>query len=320
MKVIRGVEFLQTPMPKSVVTIGNFDGFHLGHRQLIQRTVQEAQFLKVQSVVFTFAPHPFEVLRPREPFYRLFDDSDQIEILTELGVDILVIQEFNEAFSKLSATSFFNDYLYHYLNPQMLVLGYDFHFGSQRQGDLRFLEKACAEKNISLVIIPAQKKGDIKISSSFVRELILKGQVALVSEILERPFYLKGSVVSGSQRGQTELVRTANLATKTKIFPKRGVYISQVQWKGQAYSSVTNVGLNPTFESESDPKNPVIKIETHLLGQSQNLYGEEIKVEFLKFIRDEEKFKDVHQLRVQILKDIEMANDYFSRSDFEKKN
>jgi len=313
-QLIQGLEAIEYPQKGSVVTIGNFDGFHLGHRQLVQKTVQEGRILGLKSIVLTFFPHPMQVLKSQETFFRLFDEEDQVHVLTDLGIEALVIQPFTIDFSKLSPQVFIRDYLIKYLNPKILVLGYDFQFGSDRSGDLHLLEKICAEHNISLVIIPPQKQNDEKISSSQVREWVLRGEVDKVQEILLRPFYLKGIVISGETRGQKELVRTANLKTKTKTktFPKKGVYISQVLWKGQSYPSVTNVGFNPTFES-SNGKDAILKIETHLLDVSLDLYDQEIKVEFLKFIREEQKFESSQKLKEQILKDISIARSYFEK-------
>lgn len=308
MQIYSGVSSLKEPLKSSVVTIGNFDGVHLGHRQLIETVVRESRHFGVPSVVYTFFPHPVKVLKPETPTYRLFDLEDQQERFADLGIEQVVIEPFTLDFAKVSAQDFLDNYLVKYLNPQTLVVGHDFNFGADRSGNLRFLEEYCAQKGIRLIIIPPFSVGGTVASSSKIREFLKAGDVEKAAFLLDRSYYLRGKVEKGFQRGRTIGVPTANLSPDVEFTPRLGVYITETHVGGGIYPSITNIGINPTF---SNGDGSPIKIETHIFDFAAHLYDVEIEVFLLHFIRDEKKFSSVESLVQQIHQDMDIARKYF---------
>ena len=300
---------------RSVVTIGNFDGIHLGHQALIGRCVAEAKARNLRSVVMSFRPHPVKVLFPERNIKRLFSYQDQQEALTAMGVDVFVVQAFSRALSELSPIRFLNEILLKPLNPQMLVVGYDFAFGAHRQGSIPFLKNFCEENQIDLHIeSPVRWQGEI-ISSSLLRRWIEEGEMKRVNHCLGRSFYLRGVVEKGAGRGKQIGFPTANIFTDTETFPRKGVYISKTWLHGKPWLSVTNVGDNPTFGSQN--RRP-IQVETHILDFDQDIYGDSLKVEFIDYLRPEKKFSGIEELVAQIGQDVRAARDYHAAlgSDF----
>lgn len=308
MHVYLGVHQLNPPLPASVVTIGNFDGVHLGHQQLIDNVVREAQFYGAPSVVYTFHPHPVKVLHPERPTYRLFDLKDQQEQFEKRGVEYVVIEEFTKEFSQLSPQRFLDEYIIGKLHPKTLVVGHDFSFGADRAGNLQFLERYCSEKGIRLIIIPPYQHSGQVVSSSAIRESLKAGQVEKANELLGRTYYLRGHVEKGFQRGRTIGVPTANIHPDVEFIPRKGVYCTLTKFGGHQYASITNIGVNPTFQSQNKEG---IKIETHLFDFDAQLYGVEVEVYLLHFIRDEMKFSGVEELKTQIQNDMQAARRYF---------
>jgi riboflavin kinase/FMN adenylyltransferase len=308
MKVFQGVRQLPSPLARSVVTIGNFDGVHRGHQELIARLLKASRVYLADPVVFTFNPHPARILTPDKPVRRLFDFLDQRERLGVLGVKVLIEEPFTKEFAHLEAAKFFEEYLFRPLNPQCLVVGHDFAFGAGRGGDLDFLAKVCRERKISLEIVPAVQVDGSPVSSSRIREALGRGLVDEASHLLGRPYYLKGEVLLGEQRGRRLGTPTANLRPLMEFTPKIGVYITRTQVGSQHFFSITNIGTNPTFHSE--PGAPV-KVETHLFDFAGDLYGREIRVELLKFLREERKFAGIEELKAQIHQDLLDARRFF---------
>lgn len=313
MQIYSGVSSLKQPLPSSVVTIGNFDGVHLGHRQLIETVVRESRHFGVPSVVYTFFPHPVKVLRPETPTYRLFDLEDQQERFAELGIENVIIEPFTLEFAHVSAQDFLDNYLFRYLNPKTLVVGHDFNFGADRSGNLRFLESYCAQKGIRLIIIPPFSVQNTVASSSKIRELLKLGEVEKASLLLDRNYYLRGKVERGFQRGRTIGVPTANLSPDVEFTPRLGVYITETKVGGGVYPSITNIGVNPTFTTGVGSP---IKIETHIFDFNAQLYDVEISVSLLHFIRDEIKFSAVEALVSQIHQDIDTARKFFHEKKY----
>lgn len=308
MHIYQGAKQLKTPLAASVVTIGNFDGVHLGHQQLIENIVREAQFFGVPSVVYTFHPHPVKVLYPERATYRLFDLKDQQDQFENRGVENVIIEEFTKEFSKITPREFMDQYIFEKLHPKTLVVGHDFSFGADRSGNIPFLEKYCAEKGIRLIIIPPfQFKGEV-VSSTRIRQDLKDGQVEKAKELLGRDYYLRGPVEQGFQRGRTIGVPTANVHPDVEFVPRLGVYCTLTKVGAHLHPSITNIGVNPTFHQ--DGKSPV-KVETHLFDFDAQLYGMEVEVHLLKFLRDEKKFAGLDELKKQIQQDILQARKYF---------
>lgn len=311
MQIFQGVQKLQSPLSSSVVTIGNFDGVHRGHQELISRLLAASKRYEAAPVVFTFNPHPSRILTPQRPVLRLFDFVDQRERLELLGVQILIEEPFSEAFSQLSPEEFFLRHVVGPLRPKALVVGHDFAFGSGREGTQEFLKKLCADHGIELEIVSAVEVGDRPVSSSRIRESLALGKVDLAAHFLGRPYYLKGEVVLGEQRGRKLGIPTANMRPLMEFTPKMGVYISRTLVGTQSFASITNLGVNPTFHSE--PGSPM-KVETHLFDFAGDLYGREIRVDLLRFLRDEKRFSGVEELKAQIHRDFQTARAFFDEN------
>lgn len=309
MQIFHGVEDLPSDWGASVVSIGNFDGVHFGHQKLLHCAVQEGKAQKLPITVFTFYPHPVTVLYPERKVQRLFDARDQREQLDRLGITHLVEQEFTLGFAKLSAADFVQFYLIEKLRATTLVVGYDFSLGSNREGNIPFLQKICGEKNIRLIVVPAYLESGIAVSSTRIRDELKQGNLPKVYSFLGRNYYLRGLVHHGDARGRTIGVPTANMTPSVDFVPRSGVYITQTHYRNKTYSSITNIGINPTFQGAATP---MIKTETHLFDFDDDLYGQEIQVDLLQFLRDERKFADVSALVAQIQSDIRQAKDFFN--------
>ncbi|MBS1970555.1 MAG: bifunctional riboflavin kinase/FAD synthetase [Bdellovibrionales bacterium] len=309
MQIFQGVEELPQDWSASVVSIGNFDGVHLGHQKLLRRAVQEGKALGLPITVFTFYPHPVTILYPERKIQRLFDQRDQRDQLDHLGITHMVEQEFTRNFAKLSASDFVQFYLIDKLKVKTLVVGYDFSFGANRQGDIAFLEKICQEKGIKLVVVSAHEEDGLIVSSSKIRDELKLGDLQKVHAFLGRNYYVRGIVHHGDARGRTIGVPTANVTPTVDFVPRRGVYITQTHYRNKTYQSITNIGFNPTFHGEKDPP---IKTETHLFDFDEDIYGQEIQVDLLQFLRDERKFSGIQELLGQIRSDIQEAKDFFN--------
>ncbi len=308
MQIFQGPQELDRPLSSSVVTIGNFDGVHLGHQQLIEMVVREAQSLNAPGVVYTFNPHPLRILRPDLPVHRLFDLRDQQEQLDKRGIDYIFVKKFTSDFAKKSPADFLENEIFRMLNPKTLVVGHDFSFGQDRIGNIPFLESFCASRGVRLIVIPPFRLNGLVVSSTQIRGALRRGDLVDVERLLGRPFYLRGKVEKGFERGRTIGVPTANLHPDVEFEPRLGVYMTSTAVSGKWHPSITNIGVNPTFHGGE--KKPLVKIETHLLNYDSNLYGQEIEVRLLFFIRDEIKFSGLDQLKQQIELDIKRARDW----------
>ncbi|MGZ3768061.1 MAG: bifunctional riboflavin kinase/FAD synthetase [Bdellovibrio sp.] len=309
MHIYKGAKQLPSPLEASVVTIGNFDGVHLGHQQLLENVVREARHFGIPGVVYTFHPHPVKVLHPERATYRLFDLKDQQEQFAQRGIEYVILENFTKEFSKISPQQFLDEFVMAQLHPKTLVVGHDFSFGADRSGNIPFLENYCAQKGVRLIIIPPFQYQGHLVSSTLIRENLKNGDVEKANELLGRTYYLRGHVVKGFERGRTIGVPTANVHPDVEFIPRRGVYCTLTKVRSQLYSSISNIGVNPTF---SDNGEKTVKIETHLFDFNDHLYGTEVEVYLLHFLRDEKKFSGIDELKKQIQKDITEAQRYFS--------
>lgn len=307
MKWIRTQEQPLPHFESSVLTIGNFDGVHLGHQKLLKTLVKTANELNTKSVVCTFKPHPRTILVPNHPVHRLFDYKDQAEIMGLLGVDFLVEEKFSKDLALMPAEAYLEGYIDRFYKPKHLVVGYDFSFGNQRSGNTDFLKTFCDRKKWGLSIVPAVETDGLIVSSSQIRKMLEHGDLKKAEELLGRPYYLRGPVRVGYKRGRVLGVPTANLSPEIEFTPRQGVYFTKVRLKDKIYDGITNIGYNPTFEN----KDPYLKVETHLFNFNQDIYGEHISVQLCHFHRDEMKFTSIDALKLQIFKDIELGKKYF---------
>jgi riboflavin kinase/FMN adenylyltransferase len=301
----------KTKAPLSLM-IGNFDGVHRGHQQLILQSTKWASKQGGISVALTFHPHPLAVLAPRPGYSRLFSLQDRAEQLHKHGTNGMFVQRFSHEFAAMTADDFMTQYLQAHFHPQHIVVGEDFGFGQGRSGNVVKLQTFCRKNGIELQPIPAFKidvgPGDPPevVSSSSIRQALRDGDVEKAKLFLGRPFYLRGSVAKGDQRGRLIGFPTANLAVVEEQIPRLGVYATKTWLAGKAYASVTNVGIHPTFKTQ---ENPPVKVETHLLGFSEDIYEKEIRVEFYHYLRMEQKFSGIDELSRQIQIDIQMAKE-----------
>lgn len=302
----------QMPLPQfaaSVLTVGNFDGVHLGHQSLLKELVACAQSLKAPSVVCTFRPHPKKILQPQTPVHRLFDYRDQAEMMEKLNIDYLIEEKFSKDFSLMSAEQFIENYLEPIYKPVHLVIGYDFNFGRSRTGNAELLLEYASKKKIKLTVVPPFEIDGQIVSSTVIRKFLEHGDLEKVKKFLGRSYYLRGPVRLGYQRGRTLGVPTANISPEIEFVPRLGVYFTKTILQDKTYPSITNIGYNPTFETQD----PYLKVETHIFDFNQDIYGQQMQVELVYFHRDEMKFSSVEALKKQIEKDQQQARDYFNQ-------
>lgn len=283
-----------------VVTIGNFDGLHFGHQALLQ----QAQACGGPVVLLTFDPHPMQVLQPERKLVRIFPRADLAEQLPKFGVDLLVILPFTRKLAQTDADQFLAQCVFDPFHPKHIVAGHDFAFGHAREGNLKFLTERAATRNARVhVVSPLEMDGEV-VSSRRIRELISEGEMEAAAARLGRNFYLRGRVGTGAGRGQTIGVPTMNFHPVNEIVPANGVYATFTHWQGQRLSSVTNIGVNPTFGAHEG-----LKIETHVIDQTLNARDVVVDVEFVARLRPEMKFAGVEDLKKQIKHDILKANE-----------
>ncbi len=303
---VTDVQSLPKNLPPLSLVIGNFDGIHQGHQQLLKVSTEWAKAHHGISVALTFHPHPLAVLAPRPGYARLFSLQDRQEQLQKRGVSGVVVQPFSLEFAQIPAAEFLSQYLHAYFHPQQVVVGHDFGFGQGRRGNVQLLREFCDQHHIELQAVPPFKISDEVVSSSAVRQALREGNVEKASLFLGRPFSLRGPVVSGDKRGHTIGFPTANLNITAEQIPRLGVYATKTHYHGKVYASVTNVGIHPTFQSQ---ENPPVKVETHIMNFSEDIYGKEIQVDFNHYLRSEKKFSGIDELTQQIKKDIQAAKD-----------
>ncbi len=281
----------ETPI---AAALGYFDGLHLGHQKIISQT----KVAGYKRGVITFKNQPAVFITQSKKPSRLLSTEDKISMLEELGTEYLFLFEFTENVKNMSKDDFIKIFLKKF-NVRYAVAGFNFNFGRNKEGDINYFKKACkAEGIIPKVIAPVKYRGNV-ISSTLIRQSLYKGEVSAAAKMLGRPFYLKGKVIRGKKLGRLIGFPTANIEVADDIIvPKWGVYETNVVFNGQNFKSITNVGNNPTIHGDH------LRIETNILDFDKDIYGQEIKIEFIHHIRDEKKFDDIMQLMKQIQSDI----------------
>jgi riboflavin kinase/FMN adenylyltransferase len=290
-----------------VVTIGNFDGVHLGHREIFREVVRDARASGGTSVVFTFVPHPRKVLDPARRAPRQINTDAEKERLIEAScIDVLICAPFTRETAALSAEQFVRDVLVGRLGTRHLVIGYDYAFGKDRQGNADYLRRQGEELGFTVQVLGPVSTDGVVYSSTRIREMILAGEVAEVVGLLGRHFNLEGKVVHGAKRGKKLGFPTANLATEKELLPRPGVYAVKARYRERMLDGVVNIGCNPTFGAENT------SVEVHLLDFQGDLYGETLRVYFLARLRDEMRFPSPAELVRAITDDIERARTVLS--------
>ena len=292
------------------LTIGSFDGVHLGHRAIIHRLVAGAHAAGDPAVVLTFHPHPAVVLGKRRGLFYLTSPDDRARQLAQLGVDVVITHPFNDQVRQLSAREFIEK-LDRRLGFKKLLVGYDFALGRGRQGDISALQELGKSFGYHLDIVePFSLNGKV-VSSSQIRTALMEGQVARAANLLGRPYTISGRVIHGDGRGRQLGIPTANLDIwSEQLVPKPGVYACRAGLDGQIWAAVTNIGVRPTFE-DTDHQT---RVETHLLDFNSDLYDREMSLYFIEHLRDEKRFSDVQSLVEQIQNDILRARTILSES------
>jgi len=293
------------------LTIGTFDGVHLGHQEIVRNLATSAHADRAQAVVLTFYPHPAIVLGKRQdPFY-LTNPEERAVLLGEYGADIVISLPFTPQIAAKSAHEFVS-LLKAHIGMVHLMVGSNFALGRDRGGNVSTLEKIGEEFDYTLATISTVEIDGQVVSSSRIRAALAAGNLDQVNLLLGRPYFVTGQVVPGDGRGKTIGIPTANLAVwMERALPKTGVYVSQAEVNGQTFGAVTNVGVRPTFTSNQD----VPQVETHLLNFSDEIYGQEIQVNFIHRLRDEQRFPNVQALIEQITQDVSHAKSYLSALD-----
>ena len=293
--VLNFSELARLPYVDTCITIGNFDGVHLGHQAIINRMVKAAKQQARPVLVVTFYPNPYVFFNPAEQSFYLSTPREKERQLLALGVEQVITFWFDQEFATLTAEAFLIK-VKHTLGLRVLVVGQDFALGKGRQGTISVLKKIGEEHDFTVETIPQVDLGSLEISSTRIRHALDQGDVDQAAELLGRPYRVSGEVTHGSDRGARIGLPTANIAQwPQKKLPAVGVYATRVYLKGQEYQGLTNVGYRPTFERQS-----LVNVETHILDFSEDIYGQRISLEFIKKLRDEQKFSGVDALLAQI--------------------
>ena len=303
MKVVTSLADADVSHP-SVVSIGNFDGLHLGHRAILKTVVERARALGVQSVAMTFSPHPIQFLAPdRAP--RLISTLEQkIAMMKETGIDVLFIAQFDQTFSRQSPEHFVREFLVDGLRARSVCVGGNFNFGYRQRGTIQTLREFAAHFEV-IEIPPVRVRGTV-VSSSRVRELVEAGEVSGACRLLGRWIQIEGKIVSGAGRGRTMQVPTLNLEPQNELIPKVGVYVTRISLdSGPFMNAVTNVGFRPTFDETR------LTVEAFVLDQQVAGNADRARLEFIYRLRDEKKFASADELRSQIGLDVKRAQKFF---------
>jgi riboflavin kinase/FMN adenylyltransferase len=300
MKIIDGIENVTQKLPYPVLTLGNFDGVHLGHLAIFRMLKERAREMNGTSIVYTFVPHPLRVIAPERAPKLLTTYKEKIRLIEESGIDVIICTNFTKNFANISAEDFVKEILCKTLNVKEIFIGSNYLFGKGRKGSPELLKILGKECGFSVTIIDEISIDNSELSSSRIRTLIAKGRVDEATNFLGRHYSVDGIVVEGAKRGKSLLnTPTANLLTVNELLPKDGVYAVTVVVDGKIYGGATNIGHNPTFDDKK------FSFETHILDFEGQLLGKALRVNFIKRLRDEMKFSGVEELGTQMKKDIE---------------
>ncbi len=300
MKVVRTPEEIDGP-GGVVLTLGNFDGIHLGHQEILRTLSERAKKRGLPSVVYTFEPHPRKVVSPEKSPPLIITQEEKIALIGGFGIDYLLIASFTKEFAATHPREFVEKILAGRLGVKEVWVGHDYSFGRGREGSVEYLEEMAERLGFKVGIIPAFRKEGIVVSSSLIRRLVKEGDVKRTATFLGRPFALTGKVVRGEDRGTGLGFPTANIEVREELLPKEGVYAGFSTMEGKEYPSVINIGRAPTFNREKT------MVETHILDFSGIIYGKDIRVTLVDRIRDEKRFSTARELADQIEKDTIMA-------------
>tara|TARA_B110000003_G_scaffold2694_1_gene2866 strand:+ start:5611 stop:6546 length:936 start_codon:yes stop_codon:yes gene_type:complete len=302
LKIIQSITGFNS-FEKTIVTIGTFDGIHIGHQKILNNLIRTAKKERKKSVLLTFFPHPRMILQKELSVLLLNTIDEKSSLLKSMGLDYLIIHPFSKDFSRLSALDFVRDILVNKLNTSKLVIGYDHHFGKNREGNIDQLREYSLLYDFEVEEIPSQDINDVSVSSTKIRNALKEGSLKTANNFLGYHYMLNGTVVNGKKLGGKIGFPTANIAIQEdyKLIPKTGVYIIKTVIHNNLFYGMMNIGFNPTVEGRHQT------IEAHLFNFNDTLYGKKIAVELLYFLRDEKKFDSVDDLIVQLSLDKKSA-------------
>ncbi len=312
MIIIEDINKITKPYKNAVITIGNFDGVHLGHQALFHNLIEKAIALNGTSIAMTFEPHPIRVLKKNNhpPLITLYEQK--VELIEKAGLDVLICIPFTQEFAAIPAKEFVEDILVKRIGIKAIAVGKDYTFGKNREGNLGLLKTLGNQCGFEVIVIDELHISNTypeRISSTKIRELVMAGKVAESKKLLGRYYQIRGKVEVGRDRGGKLLgFPTANINLYDELRPKIGVYAVIVECKGENFKGVANIGYSPTFDDY------IFTVEAHLLDFKENIYGQKIRVNFIDRLRDEKKFSNISELSEQIKKDIIKARKILSKS------
>lgn len=302
MQIISDLDDFPNYWEETCITLGDFDGFHKGHQKLVFRLGEAAKERKIPAVLLTYDPSPKKIMNKLKFDCQIFTKKEKIILSQKFDLDMVVFYSFSKETLNLSARHFLEEILIQKLKMKHLVLGYDHHFGKNREGNFNYLKNVSHQYGFTLEKVEKYFESGINHSSTMIRNLIKEGKIKEANNIMGHAYFISSTVIKGYQRGRMMNIKTANLhIMPEKLIPKEGVYSGVVKYGGEVLRSVINIGTNPTF------KNSDMSIEVHILNFNRNIYGETIRLHFLDRIRDEKKFNSVEDLKNQIKFDIEVS-------------
>lgn len=305
MKIFHGTENANITRP-TVLTLGVFDGLHLGHQEIMRKVVERAKAVDAVATAITFDPHPRALLHPDSAPPLLQTLDQRLANLEVLGIEQTIVIPFTREFSDQPAENFLSEIIHDRLHAKEVYLGKGFAFGKDRGGNIELLRSMSEKLGFVADEVDEIQLRGMRISSSKIRKLLANGYVNLARRMLGRPYGVEGVIIRGNRRGHTIGFPTANLKPHNRVIPRYGVYATATLIDGTWRKSITNIGVRPTFESEAEPS-----IETYVFDYDGDLYGDVLRVRFLHRIRDERKFSGIDELKAQIEKDSNRARNYF---------
>lgn len=287
----------------AVVTIGTFDGVHLGHQKIIAQLKEEAARIGGETVIITFYPHPRKIVQ-HEPLALLNTLDEKLYLLKQNHIDNVIVVPFNEAFAVQTAEEYVKDFLVDKVHPHTIIIGYDHRFGKNRAGDYHTLEAYGALLNFKVKEISQQVLHEVAVSSTQIRKALLAGNIAAANECLDYPYFLEGEVVKGKQIGRTLGYPTANIAVgdKDKLIPAIGVYAVKIDIDGKSFNGMLGISLRPTIEESKD-----VSVEVNIFDFDKDIYGKKIKVKIIAWLRPELKFNSLDELKAALAEDEKAA-------------
>lgn len=305
MKIIQDIETIKEPFKSAVITIGNFDGVHIGHQALFHEVLEVADAMDGTAIAMTFEPHPIRVMTKNgyPPLITLVEQKT--ELIEKAGIDVLICIPFTIDFAAVSARTFVEDILVKRIGMKAIVVGQDYTFGNKREGNVDLLKRYADELGFKVIVadwIQSSTVDNDRISSTAIRTLVMNGQIVKAGKMLGRNYQIRGTVAHGRDRGGKLLgIPTANINLQDELCPKVGVYAVIVKYDGIRYPGVANIGYSPTFDDH------VFTVEAHILDFKKDIYGQKIMVNFVERLRDEKKFSGISELVEQIDQDIAIA-------------